>query len=179
MRTVVVGLGNPILSDDSVGIKVAALVKSQLPDAADVDVFESYAGGLRLMEAIAGYDSAIIVDAMKTGSCPPGSIKWLSIDSLTKTRNTLCTHDSDLATAMALGRDLGLAIPDNVEIVGIEASEVECFSEELTSGVLAALPRAVGEVLRRCGAAAGTMCSTPSAKAGNQQETAFSHEVKP
>jgi hydrogenase maturation protease len=177
VRTVVVGLGNPILSDDSVGIKVAGVVKRRIPAAAGIDVLESYAGGLRLMEAIAGYDCAIIVDAMKTGTCAPGTIKWLSIDSLTRSRNTLCTHDSGLATAMALGRDLGLAMPREVRILGIEACEVERFGEELTSGVLAALPKAVDEVLHRCGVAPDAPERPPHVE--HRQVTAFGQEVKP
>ncbi len=151
MRTIVVGLGNPILSDDGVGIKVAGLVKERLASSAGIDVVEAYSGGLRLMEAIAGYDRAIIVDAVKTGRHPPGTIRHLSPDSPTRTRNMLCTHDGDLATALALGRDLGLKLPDSVEIIGIEADEVERFSEELTGPVAAALPDAVAEVLKRCG----------------------------
>jgi hydrogenase maturation protease len=151
MRTIVVGLGNPILSDDSVGIKVAVLVKQQIQDNTGVDVAEAYAGGLRLMEAISGYDRAIIVDAMMTGVHPPGTIRSLSLDSHTKTRNILCTHDGDLSTALALGRDLGLEMPDSVEIIGIEACDVENFSEDLTCGVRLALPQAVDEVLQRCG----------------------------
>jgi hydrogenase maturation protease len=78
-------------------------------------------------------------------------MQMLSLESLTKTRNTLCTHDSDLATSLALGRDLGLAIPDLVEIIGIEADDVENFSEELTSEVSRALPLAVAVLLHRCG----------------------------
>ncbi|MBI2353469.1 MAG: hydrogenase maturation protease [Deltaproteobacteria bacterium] len=151
MRTIVVGLGNPILSDDSVGIKVAALVRERLPADAGIDMTEAYAGGLRLMEAIAGYDRAIIVDAMKSGAHPPGTIMRLSLDSPATTRNTLCTHDGELSTALALGRDLGLAMPESIEIIGIEAAEVEQFGEELTQGVSGALPQAVAEVLRLCG----------------------------
>lgn len=147
MRTVVVGLGNPILSDDSVGIKVAGLLKMRIPENTDVDVVEAYTGGLRLMETIAGYERAIIVDAMKTGLHSPGTVRLLSPDSLTKTRNTLCTHDGDLATALILGRDLGLAIPDHIEIMGIEAEDVERFSEELTGEVRKAVPLAVDELL--------------------------------
>ncbi|GAM09089.1 hydrogenase 2 maturation protease [Geobacter sp. OR-1] len=151
MRTILVGLGNPILSDDSVGIKIVGLVKQRIPEHAGVDAVEAYAGGLRLMEAIAGYDRAIIVDAMKTGIHPPGTMQMLSLDSFTKTRNTLCTHDGDLATALSLGRDLGLAIPGLVEIIGIEADDVESFSEELTNGVSRALPLVVSYLVRRCG----------------------------
>jgi hydrogenase maturation protease len=151
MRTIVVGLGNPILSDDSVGIKVAGLIKQRLTEHAGVDVVEAYAGGLRLMEAIAGYDRAIIVDAMKTDLHPPGTIRMLSLESLTRTRNTLCTHDADLATTLSLARDLGLVVPEVVEIMGIEAYDVESFGEELTSEVSRALPLAVADLLRRCG----------------------------
>ena len=150
MRTIVVGLGNPILSDDSVGIKVAGQVKALLKPDSGVDVAEINVGGIRLMEAIAGYERAIIVDAMKSGNCPPGTIQWLTLDSLKKTRNMVCAHDGDLLTALELGRSLGLEIPNNVEILGIEAYDVENFSEELTGNVLEALPTAVSEVLSRC-----------------------------
>lgn len=150
MRTIVVGLGNPILSDDGVGIRVAGLVRERL-GGSGIDVIEAYAGGLRLMEAIAGYDRAIIVDAMKGGVAPPGTIQALSPEGAAATRNTLCTHDGDLATVLTLGRGLGLRLPDRVEVIGIEAHEVERFSEELSDGVAAALPAAVDEVLRRCG----------------------------
>jgi hydrogenase maturation protease len=151
MRTIVVGLGNPILSDDRVGIRGAGRARQRLGTTSGVDVIEAYAGGLRLMEAIAGYERAIIVDAVTGGLQPPGTIRLFSPDTTVSTRNTLCTHDSDLATVLALGRDLGLKLPDRVEIVGIEADEVERFSEELTPRVAAALPEAVNEVLRRCG----------------------------
>ena len=150
MRTIVVGLGNPILSDDSVGIKVAELVKARLKPDSGVDVAEVNVGGIRLMEAIAGYERAIIVDAMKSNCCPPGTIQWLTLDSLNKTRNMICAHDGDLVMALELGSNLGLAIPKKVEILGIEAYDVENFSEELTENVLEALPTAVDEVLSRC-----------------------------
>ena len=148
MRIIVVGLGNPILSDDSIGIKVAGLVKMQLSGTAGVAVIEAYAGGLRLMESMAGYDRAIIIDAVKSGCHPPGTIQHFSQADLTGTRNTLCTHDGDLTTTLALGRDLGLAIPKYIEIIGIEVEHVEEFSEELTARVAAALPDAVAEVLK-------------------------------
>lgn len=151
MRTIVVGLGNPILSDDSVGIRVAGVVKERLTATAEVDVIEAYAGGLRLMEALAGYDRAIIVDAIKGNTLPAGAVQVFEPAAGATTRNTLCTHDADLTTVLALGRDLGLKLPEQVEIVGIEADEVERFSEELTPPVAAAVPAAVDEVLRRCG----------------------------
>ena len=150
MRTIVVGLGNPILSDDSVGIKAAGLVRELVAGSERIEVVEAYAGGLRLMEAIAGYDRAVIVDAMTSGTCPPGTVLCLRPGDGARTRNMLCSHDSDLETSLCVGRELGLALPREIRIVGIEAEDVENFSEELTRSVRAALPAAVAEILRLC-----------------------------
>ena len=65
-RTLIIGLGNPIVSDDSIGLRVAAGVKPLLADRADVEVTEDYWGGLRLMERMIGYDRAIVIDAICT-----------------------------------------------------------------------------------------------------------------
>ena len=149
MRTVVVGLGNPILSDDGVGIRVAALLRERLAGMAGVAVVEAYAGGLRLMEAIAGFERALIVDAVQSGTMPPGTVTTFALEEAARTRHTLCAHDGDLATVLRLGRELGLALPQRVEIIGIEAADVETFGEELTPAVRTALSTAVAEVLRR------------------------------
>jgi hydrogenase maturation protease len=149
MRTIVVGLGNPILSDDSVGIKAAALARVHLAGLPGVEVAEAYAGGLRLMEAIAGFDRAVIVDAVKTGKYPAGTL-LLFQPGRGDTRNLLCAHDSDLETSLGLGRELGLHLPDEIHILGVEAYDVENFSEELSCRVQAALPAVVAEVVRIC-----------------------------
>ena len=150
MRTVVVGLGNPILSDDSVGIKVAGAIREQLSGVPQVEVVEAYAGGLRLMEAISGYDRALIVDAVQTGTSPPGTLLLFELGARGGTRNLLCSHDSDLDTSLALGRDLGLPLPEEIRIIGIEALDVETFGERLSGQLQAALPAVVAEIVAIC-----------------------------
>ncbi|GAW67767.1 peptidase M52 [Geoanaerobacter pelophilus] len=145
MGTVVVGLGNPILTDDGVGIKVAAAVRELLAGTG-VEVVEAYSGGLRLMEAISGYRRAVIVDAM-TGGLPPGTVLRIGALDGRGTRNLHSSHDGDLAGALRLGRELGLNLPELVELVGVEAGDVETFGEELSEAVRAALPQAVAAVM--------------------------------
>ena len=65
MRTLVLGLGNPILSDDSVGFRVAQLLRSQL-DQREVTVLETGVAGLNLLDLLVGYDKAVIIDAIQT-----------------------------------------------------------------------------------------------------------------
>lgn len=147
---IVVGLGNSLLTDDGVGPHVATRLRQTLPTNSGVTVIELAAGGLRLMEALVGHQRAIIVDATVSGDRPPGSVQLFPLEAAAS-RNLSCAHDGDLATALAFGRDLGLELPERIEIVGIEAEEVEIFSEALSERVAAAVPVALALVRERIG----------------------------
>ena len=58
-------LGNPILTDDGVGIRVVHTLKPKVDDPR-VTLQESSLGGLNLPDVLASYDRAIIVDAIQT-----------------------------------------------------------------------------------------------------------------
>jgi len=146
MRTVIVGLGNPVLSDDGLGIHAARALREVLPADEEVDVREAYAGGLRVVEAIAGYDRAVIVDALWSGEVKPGTIVRLSLDDLRRSRNALSLHDLDLPTALALGAMTGLHVPPRIEFWGVEVGDARTFSEFLTAPVQESLPVVVAQV---------------------------------
>jgi hydrogenase maturation protease len=59
-RIVVVGLGNPVLTDDAVGLQVAEVLAERLAGTA-VDVIQASWGGMRFIDLLAGYDRAVIV----------------------------------------------------------------------------------------------------------------------
>jgi hydrogenase maturation protease len=149
LRTIVIGLGNPILSDDSVGIKVAAELKHLLRKNDGIDVIELYAGGINLMDAMTGYDKAIVVDAMLTGVNKPGTVKLMSVSKSNTTKNIVSSHDSSLLTALEVGRSIGLSLPllSCISVVGIEAKETEVFGYELSAEVSLAVPVAVKQVM--------------------------------
>jgi len=136
MKTLVVGLGNPILGDDGVGWKVAEDVMKRLPEDASVDVICLSVGGISLMEHLIGYDHAIIVDAFATDA-PVGSISVLRLDQLPNYSafHTTSSHDTSLQNAMELGRAMGAHLPDDVMIVGIATRQVFDFSEDLSPPV--------------------------------------------
>ncbi len=146
MRTLVIGLGNAVRSDDSAGLVVARALRAQLGDDPDVDVVELWHGGLRLAEAMSGYDRAVVVDAMATGAAP-GTVRRLAPDELEITRNVTSTHDTSLPLALELWRRVGLPVPAEVSIWGIEAADLDTLGEDLTGPVAAAVPRAVSAIL--------------------------------
>jgi hydrogenase maturation protease len=156
MKLLVLGLGNPLVTDDSVGLRVAAVLQSRLAGLAGVEVGEDFWGGLRLMERMAGFDRAIVIDAIRTGA-PPGTIHCLTPGSI-PTQRSASTHDVNLPTALALGRTAGLHLPrdEDILLVGIEAEDILSFGEQCTPAVEAAIAPAVEEVLRAVQRLVGT-----------------------
>jgi hydrogenase maturation protease len=147
LKTLLIGLGNPLITDDSVGLRVVKCLAPLLAERADVDVVEDYWGGLRLMEQMIGYDRAIVVDAVCSDAAP-GTIHQLSTASM-PTQKSASAHDVNLPTALAFGRQAGVPLPrdEHVQLVGIEAEDILTFSEECTPAVAEAIPRAAELVL--------------------------------
>jgi hydrogenase maturation protease len=146
-KTLILGLGNPLVSDDSVGLRVAHQLRPLLAGRPEVEVDVDYWGGLRLMERMVGYDQAIVIDAIRTGA-PPGTIHHLTPGAI-GTQRSASAHDVNLPTALALGRQAGLQLPadERILLVGIEAEDILTFSERWTAAVEAAIGPAVRDVL--------------------------------
>ncbi len=147
MKTsVVIGIGNPVISDDGLGIEVARCVQKQLTADCQFAVTEVYNGGLELMEAMAGFDRAFVVDAIVTGSAP-GTIHRLTVDEIGDCRNTSTTHNGSLSVALELGRLSGVKLPDAIRIWAVEAGDVSTFREGLTQEVKQAALVVSAEIL--------------------------------
>lgn len=147
MRILVLGLGNPILSDDAVGLHVAEAVARQLGPSPSVEVDTDCWGGLRLMERLVGYDRAYIIDAICTGAHPAGTIMALEAGDM-PTQHSGSAHDVSLPTALRLAQMMCLPMPDVIKIIGIEAENVLELGENLTPAVAAAVQTAAQVVLQ-------------------------------
>jgi hydrogenase maturation protease len=153
MRTRLIGLGNPILTDDGVGIYAARAVQHILPSEAAVDVVELAVGGLTLMEAMIGFERVIVLDALWSPDGKPGQVSQFTAADLPDTMNTASAHDVDLPAALMAGRQLGAPLPPDhqIEIVAVQAQEVLTFGERPTPAVLSAIPEVVNRVLALLG----------------------------
>jgi len=150
MKTLVIGLGNPILGDDGVGWKVASVVSEQLPlTSPPIEIDCLSLGGLSLMERMLGYDWVVLVDSMETGQSPIGSVRNFPLASLPDPMagHSASAHDTSLMTALKTAECLGADIPEYVDVVAVEAQNVYDFSEELSPPVAAAVPEAVQTVI--------------------------------
>ena len=117
--------------------------------AQDLEVDCLALGGLSLMERLVGYQRAIIIDAMTTHHCPPGTVTCFPLEALPDRAagHTTAAHDTSLQTAIAVGRAMGAPLPKTIFIVAVESEQIYDFSEELTPEVAAAIPPAEQMVL--------------------------------
>ena len=144
-RIVVIGLGNPLLTDDAVGVRAAEMLTERLAGTG-VDVVQSAWGGLRFVDLLAGYDRAVIVDAIEWRHGPVGTVYRLTTDQAIPTLRAVSYHDVSLGTALALGRTLDIPLPSEVVFFAVEAAETRAFGEQLTPAVQSALPELVRSV---------------------------------
>jgi hydrogenase maturation protease len=144
LPTLVLGLGNSILTDDGAGIHVVRAVAARCSQR-NVVTIEASVGGLRLLDLIAGYDRVILIDAIQTPDGRPGQVYRLAPNDLRRSLHSGSTHDLSLMGALALGRRLGMHLPDDETMVifAIEAQDVLSFGEECTPAVAAAIPGVV------------------------------------
>ena len=145
MKTLVVGLGNPILGDDGVGWRIAQELQNAGSLPSDVDVVCLAVGGISLMESLEGYKRAILIDVIVTHQAPIGTISRYKLEDIEdmSSGHLSSAHDTSLQNALRMGRDLGIQLPDEITVVAIESQKVYEFSEDLSPAVSAAIPDAV------------------------------------
>ena len=150
MKTLLLGMGNPILSDDAVGIRLAREFKSLLGDITDLDIIEECSvGGLNFLELLKGYHRVIVLDALHTVGGVPGEWRSFTASALRETIHLTSIHDTNLATALALGQTLGMILPElsDILIFGVEIKENTVFSESMTPELEEHYPRFSWEIL--------------------------------
>jgi len=146
-KTLILGMGNSLLSDDGVGLYVAAELRKKL-NQPDITVMETGVAGLSLLDLLVGYDRAIIIDAIQTIGGKAGQIYRLDPKAFDTALHTASAHGIDFTTALEFGKKFGLALPQQIVIFAIEALDISTFSEECTPEIKQAIPACVEMVLQ-------------------------------
>ena len=147
MKTLILGVGSSILTDDSVGLVVAERLGERFAGRDDVDVRFNEEAGFTLLEESLGYDRLVIIDSILTGA-EPGTVVRLDLSDLGRTIHSNSPHGVNLATVMELGRRQEMDVPDEVVIYAVEAVDVLTFGEELTPTLAARVDAVVEEIAR-------------------------------
>lgn len=137
MKTLILGIGNPIVTDDAAGLRIAQRIKELKPE---LEVTEACAGAMGLMDEVIDYDRLIIIDSIKTEGGQPGDLYRLELEDLKPYISQASSHGLDIASAIRLGEGLGYRMPQSVSIYAVEIKDNTTFAEECTPEVAESIP---------------------------------------
>lgn len=130
------------------GIHLAHKLREILPQR--FEIRELSTAGLDLIEAISGYDKAILIDAIRTPKGMPGQVYHLSLQDFRYSSNLSSTHAFHIKEALELGRRLmNGEMPDKVEILAVETPHFDEFSEDLSPELKEQFDKIVDKVRRK------------------------------
>lgn len=124
MNILVLGVGNLLLSDESIGVHVVNQLEKEYVFSEGVELVDGGTAGMELLDYIASRDHVIIVDAVLTGD-EAGTVVILQDDDVPALfNNKVSPHQlglSDLLGALKLTDES----PKNIYLVGIVPNSVE------------------------------------------------------
>jgi hydrogenase maturation protease len=144
--SLVLGIGNVLLSDEGIGIHVLNHLARHHPDLSRVHYLDGGTLSFTLAGDIQEADNLIVIDAARTGK-PPGSVSCLrgaQFDAFID-RPKLSAHEVGLADLIAIAR-LTESLPVNRALIGIEPLELG-WGDSATPALQDAIPIAANQVI--------------------------------
>ena len=140
----VLGIGNILLRDEGVGVRVIErMQKMRLPD--NVELVDGGTAGVDLLDVLAERKKVIVIDAVQA-DCEPGTVLRFTADDLTQPDGVgMSLHELGLGEALTMTKQLGCE-PADVVVFGIKPRDISC-GLELSDQISASVPRVVELVL--------------------------------
>ncbi len=141
-RTVVLGIGNTLLTDEGVGVHVIERLRQEYPDSDMVEFVDGGTLSFTLADVMAGTDQLIIVDAAELDS-PPGSVSLFeneALDEYLGRGKRRSVHEVGLLDLLAITHLTG-DLPARRALIGIQPQKVD-WGEHPSPAVAAAIPQA-------------------------------------
>jgi hydrogenase maturation protease len=150
MKTLILGVGNLLLTDDGVGIHAIQRLQEQYTLPEEVQVVDGGTCGLDLLQFLEGVDHLVIIDAAKLGKAP-GSIARMEGDQVPAYLALKTSpHEIGLPELLFTAR-LTDIYPPKVVVLGIQPESIET-ALGLTPAVAAHLDELVEMVAVEVGA---------------------------
>ncbi|MEA2071513.1 MAG: hydrogenase maturation protease [Asgard group archaeon] len=147
-KTLVIGIGNPILRDDGIGNHIVNLLSSKYSNLPHTEFLELSTGGLSLAEKFVGYEKVIIIDAVALENAKVGEVFRFGMADMKHMIHQYSAHDYNLATAYhILKTELdSKKLPKDVIIFGIQIEPSMYFGEGLSDRVTRAIPKVLNKI---------------------------------
>lgn len=118
-RTVVIGLGNPLMGDDGLGLVTLERLRAEYAIAPEVELVDGGTWGMNLLPVIEEAGRVILIDAIEIGAAPGTPVR-LERERLPRYLATkISPHQVDLRDVLALAELRG-TLPDDTIALGLQ-----------------------------------------------------------
>lgn len=146
-HTLVLGVGNPLMGDDGIGLVALERLREGWDFDPPVDLVDGGTWGMSLMPAIESTDRLVIIDAVRAAQAP-GTVVELEREQLPRVlSHKLSPHQIDLREVLALCELRG-SLPADLAVIGVEPERVE-LGDELSAPVHAVVGPLIARILAR------------------------------
>lgn len=134
----VIGIGNPIMSDDGIGVQAVRYLEGRLPD--NVELMEGSVYCADLLPFLENRRKVVFIDGIDAGS-EPGTLFRFSPDEVRKQKGEepVSLHDFGIYELITAAKLLDQC-PEDMTLIAVQVKNVE-IGEELSQEVREAIPR--------------------------------------
>lgn len=147
MRTVILGIGNTILSDEGVGVHAAEALRAAYDLPEGVEVIDGGTAGMELLDPLSGVDLLLVLDAVKTKRAAGSVVCLTGSEVPVFFRSKLSPHQVSICDVLASLEFAGDP-PKDLVLIGVEPESLE-LGTELTPTVAARVPEMVATALEQ------------------------------
>ncbi len=143
MRTLVLGIGNPLWADEGFGVRAVELLHQRYRLPAGVEVADGGTQGLFLLPLVRGADHLLVLDAVDFGD-PPASVRVVRGDGVPRYLGAkkVSMHQTGFQEVLA-SASLAGDLPTRLTLIGVQPVRLDDFGGPLTEPVAARLDEVV------------------------------------
>jgi len=145
-ETLVLGLGNEVLRDEGLGLKIVDDLKYSysFPELAYAKATN---GGLEILDYIRDFKALVIIDTISTETGHPGDIYYFTTENYRETLHLSSNHDVSFLTAIETGKTLGFKMPGKIDIIAIEIFRDLWLGDKLSDVILVKYDEILSEII--------------------------------
>ncbi|MBJ7221342.1 MULTISPECIES: HyaD/HybD family hydrogenase maturation endopeptidase [unclassified Brenneria] len=145
MNILVLGIGNLLLSDEAVGVRMVEALARRYTFSPQIDILDGGTSGMELMDAMAGRDHLIVADAVLTGQAPGSVVVLRDSEVPALFTRKISPHQLGLSDVL-MALQLTDEFPRRLTLVGVEPASLAVrigLSETITQALEPALQQVI------------------------------------
>lgn len=146
MKTLVLAIGNKLLSDEGAGLHVLNALETHHPQSPEITYLDGGTLSFTLAGAVEDADNLIVIDAAELKS-KPGTVDCMINEHMDQFLGSCkrSVHEIGLLDLLDITR-LTETLPENRALIGIQPDVID-WGDSLTEDVQKSVPEAVNHVL--------------------------------